>query len=200
MTHIADIAEQRRYERYSFDFGARFIADDVMGENARLINVSEGGAALRHIKRPRIGSSAIVYIENMDRFEGEVVRVFRRGFALQFKMSSRKRRRLAESISALAGQEGVSYRTERRAFRRVLGAGEAVQCKLDNGEKIEGRIIDCSIANATLRSDARPFLGTKLHIGQTRAKVVRHTKDGFAVEFSDYWQARPLADSYYIYH
>lgn len=174
--------------------------DEVVSDDARLINISVGGAAIGHTVRPAIDSGIIVYIENLDRFEGRVVRLFRRGFGIQFDMGDRKRQRLADAIEAMSnGAPKPTAAHERRGVKRVSGEGDSILCRLDNGDTVECEIIDCSVANASLRCAARPFLGSEVRIGQSRARVIRHTKDGFAVEFADYWNARPPADSYVIY-
>lgn len=200
MSQALNITEQRRFERFGFDLGVRFMAGEIAGENARLVDISAGGAAVRHHARPSLGRNVIAYVEGLDRFEGHVARLFRRGFAIEFTMSDRKRQRLTTAIAALSGKDGLENFADRRAVARICGEGETVLCRLDNGEAVECKIIDCSIANANLRAAVRPFIGAGIRVGLSRATVVRHTHEGFAVEFSDYWASRPAADSYYIYH
>lgn len=199
MSHALQISEQRRFERFGFDFGVKFLIGDIVNDNARLVDISAGGAGIRHASRPAIDSRIITYIENLDRFEGRVARLFRKGFAVEFAMSERKRERLKAAIETIKSG-GTLLAPERRLAKRVSGEGQAILCRFDNGETAECTIVDCSVANATLLSTLRPFLGSTLRVGKTRARVVRHTGKGFAVEFEDYWNARPPADSYVVYN
>ena len=46
-------------------------------------------------------------------------------------------------------------------------------------------IVDIALSGISIKSDARPAIGERVFFGKSAAVVVRHTKVGFAVAFSD---------------
>jgi len=46
-------------------------------------------------------------------------------------------------------------------------------------------VVDLSLSGAALKLDQRPSIGDYVFVGCTSGRVVRHTDDGIAVEFTN---------------
>jgi hypothetical protein len=45
-------------------------------------------------------------------------------------------------------------------------------------------VLDISLSGAAVRTKVRPSVGSMVHLGNMRARVVRHLEDGIALEFA----------------
>lgn len=149
-------------------------------------DISASGAAIEASARPRMGEKIILYIDGFNRFDAEVTRFYRGGFAVRLLMSPRKAEVLTEDIRRrIAGEERATPRPSVDAGtqrRRVI-------CRLPGGKSIEAHIADLSVVGATLETPARPTIGSPILVGTQKGVVARHAPNGFAVEFVEYWKS-----------
>lgn len=193
-----DGSERRRYKRISLAIPVHYFHNGGKATEAFLLNVSAGGAAIGTNSPPEIGSELVTYIEGLERAKAKVVRHFDGGFAVNFAMSGQKRllfgqavARLAKTLEIEAENDrfvGPHDQNDRRNTPREQGTAASIVCRLAHGEVAICRVIDCSISGANLLSEARPELGTQIIMGENRARVVRYTEGGFAVEFVDFFR------------
>jgi CheY-like chemotaxis protein len=74
---------------------------------------------------------------------------------------------------------------ERRApDKRMRIARGTTQITLGNGQIFDCKVINLSLTGAALQLDVQPAIGERVRVGRTEGRVVRHTKDGIAVEFA----------------
>jgi CheY-like chemotaxis protein len=72
---------------------------------------------------------------------------------------------------------------ERRASKRFQVAHGSTELTLSDGTKQPCRVIDLSLGGAAVETYPKPGTGTRVKIGRTNGRVIRHTENGVAVEF-----------------
>jgi hypothetical protein len=95
----------------------------------------------------------------------------------------RKRDKLASQLTWLANRHELGL-PEDRTHERIVPVHKTVNLQLDEGIALKGRLIDVSLSGAGIAIDVRPAIGLGLIVGSTPARVVRHFKDGIAVQFN----------------
>ncbi len=74
---------------------------------------------------------------------------------------------------------------ERRSpDKRMRIARGTTQIVLGNGQVFDCRVVNLSLTGAALQLEVQPPIGERVRVGRTEGRVVRHTKDGIAVEFA----------------
>lgn len=74
---------------------------------------------------------------------------------------------------------------EDRRHDRFTPKNPLTQIVLPDGRQYQCRILDLSLSGASLRTEVKPEIGVSIDIGKMRARVVRHTEEGIAVEFAN---------------
>ena len=182
--------DRRQFVRVEVNSPCRYLVAGIEHMEAMLADVSQGGAAIMARNRPRMGEKVIAYVNHLIRLEGQVVRYFRGGFAIIFKLSQAKLVRVLRHLYPAAA-EAFAKAESQKVEVESLPAVEKCECRYLSGEKLEGVVTDLSVVGASFRSILRPPVGTRVMLGNTQAKVVRYTPDGFALEFEKYWETAP---------
>lgn len=172
----------RRHARVEVRLEGRGLLSDGTEFRLHTTDVSAGGMCLVADVRPSTGEKVVVYLELIGGLEGEVARVTPDGFGMSFRASLRKREQIADQLTWLINRDSLGEDGQRRA-ERIKPSQTDYLVRCDAGET-EAKIIDLSRTGAALRSDVQPAMGVWLSVGRTRARVVRHLPDGFAVEFA----------------
>lgn len=68
--------------------------------------------------------------------------------------------------------------------KRMRIARGTTQITLGNGQIFDCKVVNLSLSGAALQLDVQPAIGERVRVGRTEGRVVRHTKDGIAVEFT----------------
>jgi len=177
----ADIVERRRYARVDLPLKARFLSENGEERPCLVINVSAGGALLRAALPPKEGESVVLYIDDVGRFEGRVVRSTPNEFAVDYRGRRSKTRRTADALTLTLNNR--SSWSSARAAPRIKTDARAV-VRLENGEVRFCSIMDISLTGASIEIDPRPPLGAEITLGKMTAKVVRRHERGVGVVFS----------------
>lgn len=133
---------------------------------------------------PEIGERIIAYFDQLGGLEGNVVRAFSGGFAMQFNITQHKREKLAASLMFLMNK-GDHPSIEGRRHERIAIKSNTQNLTLTEGLTIACEVADMSISGASVVTPARPELGTVIKLGNLNARVVRHHDRGIALEFVD---------------
>ena len=141
----------------------------------------------------RMGERVVIYLEHLGRVEGKISRQFQNGFAIQLLATRRKMDKLASALTWLANRHELGLPEDRR-HERVLPRQTGAILQLPDGREIGVRIIDVSLSGAALSCTDQPPLDTRVTIGGTPAKVVRHFEGGVAVEFTRQLAAHGIGD------
>lgn len=91
----------RRDLRKQATIRGRYMLSDGREFPCRTFDVSAGGVAIVSAVKGAIGERVVVYLEQLGRMEGTVVRHFGGGFAIALRASEDKRASLAMTIDRL---------------------------------------------------------------------------------------------------
>jgi len=192
--------DRRRHKRVPVELLGRFMRESKHEYPCKLIDISVGGAAISSPfpvveeaggEGVVLGERVVAYFDHIGGIEGLVVRGFRGGFAFRIVATPHKREKLAATLTWLANRE-LDGADERRHERVTPRESVAQKLTLAQGIVIECRVLDVSIAGASIGSPARPAIGTEVMLGKLRARVMRHHAQGFGVQFIDIQNAATL--------
>jgi hypothetical protein len=176
-----DPSERRRHRRVDFNAKARVLKADGVEEPCLVINASAGGALFKAVNPPAEGDRVVVYIDDVGRFEGFVIRSSKHAFAVDYRSRRAKSRRTADSLTEAVHKRAMSL--DRRGTPRIRRDGPAM-VTLEDGTVVECQILDISLTGASIAIAERPPLGAPLTIGKMQAKVVRRHETGVGVVFT----------------
>ncbi|MEE2691036.1 MAG: PilZ domain-containing protein [Pseudomonadota bacterium] len=176
-----DVIERRRHVRVEMPLKARFLRADGEEHPCLVVNISAGGALMRAKNPPAESENIVIYIDEIGRFEGRVVRAGKHSFAVDYRGRRSKSSRTADSLTQALNNPG--RRIDRRVAPRIRQEAHAT-VRLESGEVIPCSILDISLTGASIEIEPRPALGTVLTLGKMSAKVVRRHEKGVGVVFS----------------
>ena len=183
---VAQIAakkpDRRRFQRVGVSLLGRFMLENRREYPCQISDMSPGGAAIVAPVTGEVGERVIAYIDHLGRIEGVIVRHVDGGFAMTVNATARKRDKLANQLTWLANRHVLNLPEDRR-HDRFIPDTSASRIVLPDGREYPCRVIDVSMSGAALAISVRPAVGTSIALGKMRARVLRHTEDGIAVEF-----------------
>jgi len=174
--------EDRRYRRVSVELRGRYLLSDGTEHECQTIDLSPTGIFIRGPKMGLHGERVIVYIENLGRVEGVVVRRRPGSFALDLRTPGAKRARLAERIDWIQRRSAGAAAERRSAARSEVDTLRTVLRTADDREW-SAELLEVSLVGARLTCEARPPVGSLVNLGQQTARVARHLADGLIVDF-----------------
>lgn len=177
-------SDRRRHQRVKMVLEGRFMRADKQEYPCKVINISPGGLA---ISAPVIGEGGeriVLYIRDLGRFEGEVVRSFEGGFAVRLAGTAYKREKIANQLTWILNRNKLDL-AEDRAHDRVVPAKQQVKLTLADGSEHEARLLDVSLGGASVSILPKPEIGLHLAIGLIRGTIVRHHDRGIGIQFDE---------------
>jgi hypothetical protein len=174
--------DRRRHRRVPVSLLGRYMLASRQEYPCQSVDISPGGLSLVTPVRGVVGERIVVYMENLGRIEGQIVRHTDLGLALSIGATIRKREKLAGQLTWLANRQSLGLAEDRR-HERIIPRNTAVLLKAPGRAEFAGRLIDVSLSGAALTVVHRPPLGALVTLGKTAARVVRHFEGGIAVEF-----------------
>lgn len=173
--------ERRRHMRVPLQLHGRFWSE-ALGEHAcALLDISPGGARITSRTIPTANAKIILMITSIGRIEGTIVRVEGEEFSVRFHATSRKRDKLADTITWRFNKDRLGLEEDRAAARKP-GRGRA-RILLNDGVVIQANVLDVSVTGAAFECLERPRLGELLRVGEMTGCVARILDNGFAVVF-----------------
>lgn len=181
-----EAGDRRRYRRYHVTLLGRFMRVATKQEApCRLLDLSLGGASVIADLAPEPGEEIIIQFDEIGGLEGTVQRVVPGGFALEFRMSHRRRQRLAAQLTWLLNRHELAACDQRRpGHDRIAVTPKPVRVILSDGTVLDRNVIDVSISGASIDIVERPEIGSAITLGNLPATVVRHHERGIGVEFA----------------
>jgi hypothetical protein len=176
--------DRRRHKRVALSLLGRFMRSNKQEYPCRLNDISVGGAAIMSPVSVEVGEHIIAYFDHLGGLEGTVVRSFEGGLAIQFQASQHRREKLAAQIMWLLNQKEFDGVAQRR-HERFRTANKTSSLTLADGAVAQVRVLDVSISGASVGTEVRPPVGSKVVLGKLRARVVRHHREGLGLEFLD---------------
>jgi hypothetical protein len=194
-THLHPQAEERRrFQRVKVHLLGRYMLPDRREYPCQVINMSPGGVAVLAPGIGNVGDRVVAYLDHIGRVEGKITRIIDNGFAMSVGATPRKRDKLAAQLTWLANRDILNLPEDRR-HERIAPRNPTAVLTLDDGRKMNCRIIDMSLSGAAIASEQRPPLRAQVTLGRIQARVVRHIEDGFAIEFLHEQSPDTLEDS-----
>lgn len=130
---------------------------------------------------PPVGEKVVLYIDDVGRFEGRVVRAGNHSFAVDYRSRRAKTKRTADALIQAVNNTGRRF--DRRTAPRIRTESEATIVLPDNSV-LACAIRDISLTGASIDVSPQPALGTPVKLGRMMAKVVRRHDQGIGVVFT----------------
>lgn len=174
--------DRRLHQRVKLPLKARFLTDSGTEWSGVVTNISAGGALIKAKFPPAFGQSVVLYIDQIGRVEGKVVRSEKDSFAVTYSKRKAKHVKLADQLTT-----AIEHRRrgggDRRGGPRIKHDAPATVF-LEDGRVIQCSILDISLTGASIEINPRPPLGMRLILGRMTAKVVRRHDKGVGVVFT----------------
>lgn len=178
--------DRRRHGRIAVALLGRYRLASLQEYPCLSVDISLGGIALLAPVKAPAGERVVLHLEQLGTLEGRVVRQTMTGFALELRLSARRRDRLQAQLAWLENRHTLGL-PERRRHRRFVPLHTAVMVRFADGHAVAARLVDVSRSGAAVLLDPQPPVGDVLVLGATEGRVVRHFDGGVGVEF-----VRPL--------
>ena len=175
-------SDSRRHQRVSVALLGRYMLSDRREFPCQTVDMSPGGVRLTCAVLGELGERVVLYLEQIGRIEGAIVRLMPTGFAVQLNATPRKRDKIASQLTWLANRDSLGL-PEGRSYERLVPMQAGVGLRFEGGRTAFARIIDFSMSGAAIASGARPEIGAAITVGSTPARVVRYFEGGFGVQF-----------------
>ncbi|GJE58621.1 PilZ domain-containing protein [Methylobacterium trifolii] len=175
-------SDQRRHQRVAVAMLGRYMLADRREYPCQTVDMSPGGVRLTCAVVGEIGERVVLYLEQIGRIEGVIVRHPPGGFAVQLSATPRKREKIASQLTWLANRDLLGL-PEGRSHERITPLQPGVVLRLEGGREINARIIDFSMSGAAIASTSTPPIGTPVTVGRTPGRLVRYFEGGFGVQF-----------------
>ncbi|KQT45419.1 pilus assembly protein PilZ [Methylobacterium sp. Leaf456] len=176
------IADQRRHQRVRAELLGRYMLADRREYPCQTVDMSPGGVRLTCAVLGSVGERVVLYLEQIGRLEGVIVRHPPGGFAMQLNATPRKRDKIASQLMWLSNRDGLGL-PEGRTHERLVPTNPGVQLRLDGGRTITARVIDISMSGVALATTTTPPIGTAVMVGSTPGRVVRYFEGGIGAQF-----------------
>jgi hypothetical protein len=174
--------ERRRHQRVAVSLMGRYMLETRREYPCQSLNISPGGLALLAPVPGNLGERVVVYLDQLGRVEGTVVRHFQNGFAISLSATVRKRDKLAAQLTWLANRDILSLPEDRR-HERLQPRNARTVITLDNGQQVVARLIDVSTSGASIATELKFTMHQRIVVGKLPARIVRIVDGGIAVEF-----------------
>ncbi len=176
-----DDADRRQFQRVELPLKARFLTDKGDERAGMVTNISAGGAMVRAKFPPSFGQSVVLYIDQIGRIEGKVVRADRDTFAITYPKKRAKHAKIADKLTTTLNRPRRG--ADRRSGPRIAHDAPAT-VYLEDGRVFQCAILDISLTGASIEISPRPPLGMHLILGRMTAKVIRRHEKGVGVVFT----------------
>ncbi len=147
------------------------------------IDVSASGLALTAPVRGEIGERVVAYFDALGRIEGVIVRHLEQGFAMTAILTQAKQEKLVNQLTWLVNRKALGLPEDRR-HERIVPKELNTTIRLPDAGATPAKIVDISVSGAAVSCAKSAPLGTLIHIGRRRARIVRLFDYGMAVEFA----------------
>jgi hypothetical protein len=195
-TSIAHRAsERRRFPRVPLELRGRFMLPDRSEYDCAVRDISGSGISILTDQPGEMGERIIAYISEIGRLEGDIVRIFDGGFALELAISPFKREKLLRILLDLDKSAEAGDESERR-HHRFVPEKRGSDFTLPDGRSYPCEVIDMSLSGASIRVGVIPGIGTTVYLGKMRGIVARLHSQGVAIEFVDMPDLGTLADHF----
>ena len=178
---LGEARDERRHRRVVISLPVRFMQEDSSEHRGLLYDMSPGGVSVTSEIQPPMNSRLVLYIDDIGRIEGQVVRHHSFGFAVKVAATQNRRDKIAERLTYHANRHRLRDEDLRAHERKDVD--HEGRCVMPDGTEVPCRVIDLSLTGAALALDPKPPVGSDVGIGRMRGKVVRHIAGGIAIRY-----------------
>jgi len=175
-------SEPSRFQSVEISVLGRYMLSDRREFPCQVIEMSPGDAVVIAPVSGNIDERVIIYLDNLGRVEGPIVKIIDGGFEMKLLASARKRDKLSAQLTWLANKDELNLADDRRHDRMVPDIRHS-KIVLDDGRIYNCKIVDISLSGAAIDMEVRPAVGTPVTLGRMRGRIVRHFEFGIGVEF-----------------
>lgn len=187
--------DRRLYKRIPLELKGRFMLPDRSEHDCLVRDISGSGLSLITPLTGEVGDRVVAYISEIGRLEGDIVRTFDDGFAIELRITPFKREKLLRTLCTL-DQSAEAEETAARRHHRFVPQKRGSDFTLPDGRSYPCEVIDMSLSGASIRVGVVPGIGTTVYLGKMRGTVARHHREGVAIEFTDMPDLGTLADHF----
>jgi hypothetical protein len=178
------LKERRRFRRVGVTVTGRLYIPATQEEAICTVkDISPGDASLLCELKQEPKGRAVIYLDNLGRFEGPIVRAKNGGFVMTFSCSLQKREKLADQLTLEMNRHMLSESDLRRYDRVEAAAGSFTHFTRSTGEQIRCEVLDLSLTGVSVRTELKPPVGEHILIGHRAGRVARHHGEGIGIEF-----------------
>lgn len=138
-------------------------------------------------------SKVVLYLKQLGRFTGTILRTTDVGFDMRLELTQQKADKLATQLAWWETREAQGG--DKRGSDRIVPLKDITILRLPRGAECVARVRSISLSGAEIQTDYPIAMGEEIIIGQTPAKVVRLSEDGVACEFLRHFQPGELDES-----
>ena len=178
------VPDLRRHRRVPLKLAGRFMREDRQEYPCELQDISVGGAGIITPVSVTMNERLVAYFDHIGGLEAVVTRVYRDGFAVQFKISAHKREKLAAQITWLINREEFPEEAG-RMHERIGAGGRKVRLKTPDDLVIDVDVLDVSISGASIATGSRLPVGAQVILANFPAVVRRHHEQGMGLQFAE---------------
>lgn len=157
--------------------------------SCRVTKMSSGVIEVTGPMTGSIGEWAVTNFDRFGRFEGPIIRIVERGFAMRIVTTADDRKKIGNKIAWVEKKS-----SDKRKHERFVPRNPHSTLYLSDGNFMPCQIIDYSMSGAAVSADVSPEIGTMLIVGKIFGQVTRQFPEGFAFEFRTVRGPRNIGD------
>jgi hypothetical protein len=150
--------------------------------SCRVVKISPDVMTLAAPVNGIVGERVIATLWEFGKFDGNIVKIYDRGFEMSMSMSEEERARFAAKIEWYEKHKNHEL-VDNRKSKRIVPQNPHSTVMTSDGTVVDGFIIDMSITGVAISADVDPFIGDTLAVGKVVGRVVRKFPGGFGVKF-----------------
>jgi hypothetical protein len=181
LTHLK-VAEKDRFPTVKVELHGRFMLPSRTEHECEVVEMSTQEIRISAPIGPEIGEKVIIYIAELGRFEGGVLRQEPAGFAIGMSLPKAKHHKLAEQLTWYGNREAWDLPDNRR-YERIVPFTRRAPLHLSDGTEVIVKINDISIGGVNIETNFKLPQGAKVTLGAKSATVLRVFDGGFVAEF-----------------
>ena len=175
--------EKRLHTRVTLDVAGRYMLSNGEEFSCQTIDLSPGGVSLRVAKNGRPGDRVVIYLREIGRLEGRIVRREPGRLGVEIIASPYRRERIAERIHSLLKTMAGQAEERRVAGRDAVDPSQTL-LRTEDGQEFPAELLELSLFGARIKVGANPPVGARVMLGEKKAIVARTTGDAVALRFS----------------
>lgn len=163
-----------------------YMLDNKREYSCTITDISSFVVTLEAEVKPELDDHVVLYLRDIGRVEGHVVRVCTRDFVLAMEMSKAKRTRIEYHLRFIANRHSLGP-VPGRKDHRILPLHTLCIVKTIKGEEHVVRLVDVSISGTAFIFQGNALrnllVGSYVDVGSHSGRIIRKVDNGVSVEF-----------------